>query len=125
MLIAIEDHIDWLKGAAGGVPKCKDKSVVFDFSNTTLEHVYPRSAKGTDKVTALEAVKDTLGNLTIFGPDDNEALGNKPYPEKRPALKASKLSMNRTIGANATWTAAMVKARSKELVDHAVKLFVP
>ena len=125
MLIAIEDHIDWLKGAAAGVPKCKDKSVVFDFSNTTLEHVYPRSAKGTDKVSSMETVKDTLGNLTIFGPEDNDALANKNYAEKRAALKASKLRMNRDIGANAAWDATRVRARSATLVDMAAKLFVP
>lgn len=125
MLIAIEDHIDWLKGGAAGVPKCKDKTVVFDFSNTTLEHVYPRSAKDADKVTALEPLKETLGNLTIFGPEDNDKLANKSFGDKRPALKKSKLQLNRDIGAGAKWDKKTVTARSASLIDMAVKLFVP
>jgi hypothetical protein len=80
MLVAIEDHIDWLKGAAAGAPKCKDKSVVFDFSNTTLEHVYPRSAKATDKITALEVVKDTLGNLTTSALTPMRPSATSPTP---------------------------------------------
>lgn len=125
MLIAIEDHIDWLKGAAAGAPKCKDKSIVFDFSNTTLEHIYPRSAKDGEKIPTLEPHKDSLGNLTIFGPEENDKLANKSYKDKRAVLKKSKLRVNRDIGEHKAWNAKEVQQRSSSLIDMAVKLFVP
>ncbi|MEH0198711.1 DUF262 domain-containing HNH endonuclease family protein [Caulobacter sp. CCNWLY153] len=125
LLIAIEDHIDWLKGQAAGTPKCKDKAVVFDFANTTLEHIYPRSAKPADKVAALEPHKDSLGNLTIFGPEENDKLANKSYKDKRSVLKKSKLRINRDISDSPTWGPKQVKDRTAAIIDMAVKLFIP
>lgn len=125
LLITLEDYSKWYEGGANGVPKCKDKTRVFDFSNTTLEHVYPRSAKGTEKVEDLEKVKQSLGNLTIFGPNDNDAAANKSFADKRPMLQASNLKLNRDIGAHGDWTAEMVKQRTQGLVDMALKVFVP
>lgn len=45
LLITLEDYLAWYEQGANGAPKCKDKTRLFDFSNTTLEHVYPRSAR--------------------------------------------------------------------------------
>lgn len=124
-LITLEDYLAWYEQGANGTPKCKDKTRLFDFSNTTLEHVYPRSAKGSDKVAALEAVKDTLGNLTIFGPGDNETLGNKTFADKRASLKASSVRLNRTVGEKADWRKKDVNLRTESLVQMGLKVFVP
>jgi hypothetical protein len=45
MLITLEDHHKWYEDGAQGHPKCKDKTRVFDFSATTLEHIYPQSGR--------------------------------------------------------------------------------
>lgn len=50
LLTTLEDYAQWYESGAKGVSKCEDKTRVFDFSNTTLEHVYPRSAKGAEKI---------------------------------------------------------------------------
>ncbi|RMB01947.1 DUF262 domain-containing protein [Eilatimonas milleporae] len=125
LLTALEDYAKWYESGANGVPKCKDKTRVFDFSNTTLEHVYPRSAKGAEKIEDLEKVKHALGNLTIFGPNDNDAAANKSFADKRTILQASNLKLNRDIGAHADWTAERIKQRTQSLVDMALKVFVP
>ena len=125
MLITLEDYAKWCEQGAQGTPKCKDKTRVFDFSNTTLEHVYPQSAKGSDKIAVLEAVKHTIGNLTIFGPKDNETAANRPYTAKRPFLQESNLKLNRDIGANKNWTRKIVEKRTAELAKLAIKIFVP
>lgn len=125
LLITLEDYSQWYEGGANGSPKCKDKTRVFDFSNTTLEHIYPRSAKGAEKLENLEKVKHTLGNLTIFGPNDNDAAANKSFTEKLPILKKSNLSLNRNIGALHTWTDEEIKQRTQALVKMALKVFVP
>lgn len=124
-LITLEDYAKWYLEGANGVPKCKDKTRVFDFSNTTLEHVYPRSAEGKEKNSALELVKDTIGNLTIFGPNDNNKLANKGFVAKKPVLAKSDLKMNRDIAENDGWTADDVRARANELVKMALKVFIP
>jgi hypothetical protein len=125
MLITLEDYAAWYDQGTPGTPKCKDKTKVFDFSNTTLEHVYPRSADGKNKNVALEPVKHNLGNLTIFGPGDNDKMANKPFAEKKAMLAASNIKLNRDIAAHNTWSAKEVADRTDKLVDIALKVFVP
>jgi hypothetical protein len=125
LLISIEDHTSWVEGGAQGVPRCLDKTRVFDFSNTTLEHVYPRSIKPDQQILELEPIKHTLGNLTIFGPGDNNSLGNKVFGDKKETFAASGLKMNREISANLNWTAKEVTMRSDRLIQAAMKIFVP
>ncbi|MES3150879.1 DUF262 domain-containing protein [Sphingomonas faeni] len=125
MLLALEDYRDWVDDGAAGVPKCKDKTTVIDFGNTTIEHIYPRSAKAGEKIAALEPLKDTLGNLTIFGPLENSKAGNKTFTGKLAMLKKSKIRMNRDIGDMTVWDAAAAKARTATMIDLAVKVFVP
>ncbi|MBB5987870.1 DUF262 domain-containing protein [Sphingobium lignivorans] len=125
LLITLEDHRSWFEKGANGVPRCKDKSAILDFSNTTLEHIYPRSAKASDKIAAMEPLKDALGNLAIFGPDDNDALANKPFAEKKKMLAKSNVSLNREVGQLADWTKATFEARANRLVQMALKIFVP
>ena len=125
MLITLEDFSRWYEQGAQGVPKCKDKTRVFDVPNTTLEHVYPQSAEKADRVPSLEAVKHTIGNLTVLGPNDNNAVANKPFVAKRAVLSESNLKLNRDIGANDEWTAADVNKRTETLIRMALKVFVP
>jgi hypothetical protein len=107
LLITLEDHAAWYEKGAQGMPKCMDKTRVFDFSNTTLEHVYPRSAEGKSKDAAVEPVKHDLGNLTIFGPDDNNKMANKPFSEKKATLAASNLKLNRDVAKQSAWSRSL------------------
>lgn len=125
LLIALEDYSTWYDQGANGMPKCKDKTRVFDFSNTTLEHVYPRSADGRNQDAGLELVKHDLGNLTIFGPGDNDKMANKPFSQKQKVLAASNIKLNRDIAVHSTWSAKEVTDRTNKLVQMALKVFVP
>lgn len=124
-LITLEDYHKWYDQGGQGRPKCKDKSRVFDFSNTTLEHIYPQNAKPADRNAELEEVKHLIGNLTVFGPEDNDGLGNKSFAEKRNALRSSNLKLNRDVGESTDWTADHVRKRTDLLAKMAVKIFVP
>jgi hypothetical protein len=125
LLIALEDYRAWVDKGANGVPKCRNKSSILDFSNTTLEHIYPRSAKPADKIADLEPLKDALGNLAVFGPEDNDALANKPFDEKKPMLVKSNISLNREVGSLAAWNKTALEKRTNDLVQMALKIFVP
>jgi hypothetical protein len=125
LLITLEDHLKWYGKGAQGIPRCTDKTRVFDFSNTTLEHVYPQSLEPAQQDSTLEKVKHTLGNLTIFGPGDNGKVGNKQFVAKKSVFTGSSLQLNRDIGAFPDWTAGRIKQRTELLVKMALKVFVP
>lgn len=125
MLITLEDYAKWYEQGAQGVPKCKDKTRVLDFSTITLEHIYPQSAKGTNRKAELEEMKHMIGNLTILGPNDNISSDNKHYSEKRTILAESNLKLNRDIAENDEWTDATVKKRAEILINMALKIFIP
>tara|TARA_R110002012_G_scaffold34964_6_gene100425 strand:+ start:5210 stop:7048 length:1839 start_codon:yes stop_codon:yes gene_type:complete len=125
LLIAIEDYLQWYDEGAKGAPLCKDKTRVLDIANTTLEHIYPQKLDAKDRVAELESVKHALGNLTILGPGENDAAGNKRFTEKRKALEGSNLRINRQIAKNTSWTKADVDKRTALLAEMAEKIFVP
>ena len=81
-LMTIEYYYQWYKAAAAGIPSCTDKSRVYDFTGTSIEHVYPRKASPPD--ATLEPLKNTLGNLTIMDPEQNSTGGNDDFATKKP-----------------------------------------
>lgn len=80
-LMMIEHYYKWYKGNKGGVPKILDSSVVFDFPNTDIEHIYPQLPR--EVRDELESLKHTLGNLTLLGPNDNKEVSNYPFNDKK------------------------------------------
>lgn len=125
LLIAIEDYLQWYEEGANGTPVCKDKTRVLDIANTTLEHIYPQKLDAKDRAAELEPVKHALGNLTILGPGENDAAGNKSFPDKRKAFEESNLRINRQIAKNNTWTKTDVDKRTGLLAEIAEKIFLP
>ncbi len=125
LLITLEDYLKWFEKGAQGEPKCVDKTRVFDLPGTTLEHVYPKSAGAVEKNADLEEVKQTLGNLTILGPGENDKLANKSFAQKQVVLATSSMRLNTDIAKETTWTKAVVEARTEQLVKMALKVFVP
>lgn len=125
LLITLEDYMKWFDNGAQGEPKCVDKTRVFDLPGTTLEHVYPRSAGAAEKCADLEEAKQTLGNLTILGPGENDKLANKSFAQKRVVLATSSMKLNTDIAKETAWTKPVVEARTEQLVKVALKVFVP
>ena len=103
--------------------KCKDKSRVFDITSTTIEHIYPQKAPPGEKDDELEACKQSIGNLTIAAPGENDKLGNKTFTKKKTVFQTSSLRMNRDIGANTSWTTVEVSERADTLAKAALKIF--
>ncbi len=122
-LMTIEHYYRWYAGGASNAPKCLDPSRVFDFANTTIEHVYAQNT-ATPNV-AMDALVNKLGNLTFLGTGDNEAVGNKPFVQKKPIFAASGVKLNNKIAENATWDSATLEARMEELSMMAIKIFKP
>lgn len=121
LLMTLEHYHSWYASGAKGKPNCKDKSRVFDFSNGTIEHIYPAAANPKDP--ALEPLVDTLGNLTYLGLTDNDAVGNKLFLEKKSIFEKSSILLNRTVAANMTWDEKTIDEHKKLLIEMAIKVF--
>lgn len=122
-LVTAEYYLSWFESGATGEPKCKDKMRIFDFANTTIEHVYPLRAEASVKNATLEPLKNDLGNLTFLGPEDNDIVANESFDKKRPLLTKSSVKMNREIASLPHWEALAIDAREKKLIDLALKVF--
>lgn len=120
-LMTLEHFARWFDDGAQGRPKCRDNTRVLDFENSTIEHIYPEHAAAPDPL--LEPYIDTLGNLTILSPEENDAAGDKAFPDKKRYFEASQNLLNRQIAAEAEWTADAVRQRQVRLVDMGLSIF--
>jgi hypothetical protein len=120
LLTTIEDYHAWL--SSGGVGNAKpSKSKVHDLGQIDVEHVYPRSAR--PRVKALEGLKDTIGNLAFWGPEDNRPASNAPFRQKRTRYSKSVIQMTRDLASAPSWGAARVRERQDRLVEQALRVF--
>lgn len=122
-LITIEDYLRWYREGATGSPECKDKSRLFIFADTTIEHIYPRNAGGTVYDAGIDDLKNTIGNLTIMGPSDNSGIGNDEFLKKRVVFKKTTPEMNHEIAEKTQWTRSEVLTRTQEIKRIATKIF--
>ena len=122
-LSTIEHFWRWFEDGASGSPKCKDPTRVFDLGAMTVEHLYPRSPKAKDRQTTLDPLVNKLGNLTLLGEGDNDAVGNKPFSEKQPILARSSLRLNQVVAQNAQWGKKEIRDREAKLIEVALRVF--
>jgi hypothetical protein len=122
LLMTLEHYVRWFDEGAQGRPVCRDRMRVLDFENATIEHIYPENAEDQDPL--LTPLLDTLGNLTILSPEENDKVGAKGFAAKRPYLKKSTSTLNNEIAAVADWNAAAITDRQARFVEMAKKVFV-
>jgi hypothetical protein len=123
-LITLEDYWRWYhEDGAVGLPICKDKSRLYQFADTTIEHIYPFNASGAEYNVATDELKNTIGNLTILGAADNSTIGNDSFTAKRPIFRASSVSMNHEIADEISWPRVNILRRTDKLKNMALKIF--
>src|SRR3569833_87685 len=102
-----------------------------DLSGRTIEHVLPQTATeewrqmlgedleaGEEFGQAHEAIKHTLGNLTLTG--YNAKLSNSPFEVKRPQLASSGVRMNQEIAEQERWSRPQIHARADALAERVI-----
>ncbi|MBE9210758.1 DUF262 domain-containing protein [Nostoc sp. LEGE 06077] len=124
-LMTLEYYYQWYKNGATVTPVCVDKSRVYDFAGTSIEHVYPRNADSSVLDYSLEPLKNTLGNLTIMDPAQNTLGGNDPFTTKAPLYQQSSVLLTQEIGAKTIWTQIEIDEQKRLLIDAALKIFLP
>lgn len=106
-------------------PICKDKSRIYDFAGSSIEHIYPQNALTKFREESLEPLKNTLGNLTLQDPAQNTLGGNNPFADKRSPHQESTVLLTRDVAANSIWTKVEIENHKKLLIDIALKVFYP
>lgn len=122
-LMTIEYYYTWYKGGGVGDATCLDKSRVYDFAGTSIEHIYPRNATGTAIEATLEPLKNTLGNLTIMDPAQNTLAGNEIFADKKSYYANSSVVLTQEIAANASWSQCEIQSHHDNLINIAFKVF--
>lgn len=87
----------------------------------TIEHYLRWYPEAPDP--QLDVLLDTLGNLTILSPSENDAAGAKRFSDKKKYLSESATLLNKQIAAEPQWTAAVVEKRHARLIDIALRIF--
>jgi hypothetical protein len=108
-LMTLEHYKRWYDEGATGKPTCRDKTRIYDFSSTTIEHIYPRNVQAVDLDSSIDSRKNELENLTFMGPTDNVVGGNDNFSTKKPIFEASSVQLNIDIGANLNWSLTELK----------------
>lgn len=122
-LITIEDYLRWYRSGAVGEPICLDKSRVFVFADTTIEHIYPNKASGGVLDLNMEDMKQSIGNLTIMGAADNQAADDADFLTKRLIFGQSSAQMTKELALKTKWDRGEILTRASELKEIAAKVF--
>jgi hypothetical protein len=74
-------------------------------------------------IAEREALKHTLGNLTLLTGARNPSLGNLDFTAKQAQLRKSLLKLNHEIAEMPDWTEERIRTRATRLSDLAIKLW--
>lgn len=121
--MTLEHFKRWYDSGATGNPVCHDKTRIYDFGTTTIEHVYPRNADGAVVNASLEPRKNSIENLTFMGPTDNVDGGNDDFLSKKPIFESSSVDLNKDIGELTQWDINELDNRKQVLKAMAYKVF--
>jgi hypothetical protein len=74
-------------------------------------------------IAEREALKHTLGNLTLLTDARNPSLGNLDFATKQVKLRESLLKLNHEIAEMPNWTEERIRTRAARLSDLAIKIW--
>lgn len=97
-----------------------DDPETVEASNVTVEHVLPKSPNAQSEWANAfgnpKAYAHRLGNMALLTFQENQAVGNSEYQDKRKILAKSRFVLSRDAAQAGAWTPAHVLARSDALV---------
>lgn len=120
-LTTVEQFQSWYASGATGHPTCKDKISVYDLGQIEIEHIYPQNAASPD--ATLEPLKQRLGNLSFWGPNDNTKAANQTFAAKKALYANSQVKLNQELGKLPQFDAKELESREAELLKRGLAIF--
>ena len=120
-LTTLEQFHSWYAGGATGHPTCKDKIAVYDLGQIEIEHIYPQNA--VNAVPTLEPLKQRLGNLSFWGPNDNTKAANQTFAAKKTIYANSQVKLNQELSKLAQFDVPELESREGELLKRGLAIF--
>ncbi len=120
-LMIIDYYYEWHKDGDFSQKTKIDKTRVYDFAATSIEHVYPQNSSSEDP--ELEPLKNKIGNLIIMDSTQNAIGGNKNFTDKKHLYQNSTVLMAQEISSKNSWTKADIEEHEKSLISVALKIF--
>lgn len=120
-LTTLEDHYSWYTQTnRPQIPK-PSMNVLYNLDNLEIEHVYPQNA--SQLIAFLEPLKNTIGNLTFWSPNDNKIAGNNPFIQKQTYYQKSNIAISRILGNLRDWDVTTIEERKNFYIDIAQHVF--
>ena len=95
------------------------------YTELSLEHIYPKTARASDINEDLEPHKNKLGNIFIFGNGDNSGLENSPYAYKKNIYRTSRFTCaNDVATSDEHWTMPEFQNRHDDVCDKLSRLLL-
>lgn len=127
LLITLEENWQWLNSGASGLSqnrrKREDRSRIFDFNQTTLEHLYPYSAKPQDIKKELEPLKNTLGNIVLLDINRNQKNDDKSFVDKKESFTNTGIGIHSNLLSKNDWTEQDVNDLVQKYIDFSLRVF--
>jgi hypothetical protein len=120
-LTTIEQFRSWYASGAKGNPTCKDKTAVYDLSQIEIEHIYPRHSASPDPL--MEPLKQHLGNLSFWGPNDNTKAANQTFAAKKKLYALSNVQLNQDVAKLPKFDVPELDSRETDLVTRGLAIF--
>lgn len=122
-LLTIEYYYECYKHNGTPTRTCIDKSRVYDFSDTSIEHIYPRNATETNQVANIEPLKNSLGNLCIMDPNQNSTADNDVFNDKKAIYQITTVKMLQELAQKPDWTKTDIEYSKTNMINMALKIF--
>ena len=120
LFVTLEEYFSWLQKGRKGLPEA-EKSTVLDSNIINIEHVYPQNPP--KRIKNIEPIKHGIGNLSVWGYDDNSSVKNDSFKKKKSLYLASKIKLNNEIGSSLKWDKKAIEKRTVLLIDMALSVF--
>ncbi|EBW5024599.1 DUF1524 domain-containing protein, partial [Salmonella enterica subsp. enterica serovar Derby] len=126
LLVTIEENWQWLNSGSTSCEsrlKLEDKTRVFDFNNTTLEHLYPYSVGENEREENVEKIKNTIGNIVILDMTRNTKNDDKSFSQKKDNFINTGIGIHQYILEKTEWNEQDINELTERYIGYACKVF--
>lgn len=88
-----------------------------------VEHIYPQTPRGDQRLPNHDAIVVRLGNLTLLARPLNQSIGNAPFVEKKGVYQQSDLLLTKELTQYEEWNAETIAERQERMSELASQIW--